>query len=417
MLSKSKSTFLIFIFCAGAGAGAQAMSLSEAFDSALQRTESVPAQEESIYQAEETVNQAWGSIVPQLNFKTQWGWAEATPTSSGWIPSTALQLSQPIFQGYREWRGLRIARHKLAQQRVTKDGVEIAIYKNLVVAFYSILNIERDLENLNEELGFLQNRVKELERWRSIGKAQSTDVLSAKSNLSALMVKIETNMQQLNLARDQFALITGLPAETKIVDHLRHFHPTLEPIETYLSKIPNRPDVRSNKEGLLATEDGISLAKSDHLPSLAFTADRYFVRPAGSQRDVNWDAMLVLTVPIYSGGVTQSKVRQAYSQNRQSRLTLTQSERTAEQEIRQYYDATASDIKLLKLNKQNMELSEETFKEEQRFFKNGLVTNLDVLTALTNYFEAKRAHDQNRFNLRQDYLRLLAATAANKSAL
>ena len=69
----------------------------------------------------------------------------------------------------------------------------------------------------------------------------------------------------------------------------------------------------------------------------------------------------------------------------------------------------ASDLRQRALTEENIRLSEMTFKEEQRSYKFGLVNNIDVLNALTNFIEAKRGFDTNRFNLRRDFLTLKAA--------
>lgn len=411
---------LIVVFAGLVATPARAVTLTDAFETALQKNESVPTQEEAAYQADETVKQAWGSLLPQVNFGTQWMWQEQVPNSNGlglspgWDPMTRLQATEPLSFG--AFGLLSQAKHSLTQQRVGKDATELGLYKNLVAGFYSVLYLERDIQNLQEEAGYLRDRIKELERWRHIGRAQSTDVLTAKTTLAGELVKIEQDVSQLKAARDQFALLTGLPADVKLDDSLHRFNPTLDALDAYLAKIKERPDVRAQQAAVSASEENINVQKANHLPSLALTADRYFLR-AGFQQDIDWDAMIVLTVPVFNGGVTQSRVRQAYSQSRQSSLALSSSERAADQEIRKFYDAVASDIKLKALNKENQALSEQTFKEEQKFFRNGLVTNLDVLTALTNYIEAKRALDQNRFNLRTDFLSLKAAVAMNKNFL
>jgi outer membrane protein len=390
-----------------------AMNLEEVFDEARKRNESISWQEESVVQADEGYKQAIGSIAPTLNFTTQYFWQQKAPTSNNsfsppYQPLTKLTASQPIFQGFREWKGLTLSKSLLSQQRMTKESVQLTLYKNVVAGYYNIISLERDMLNLKEESGFLVDRIKELEHRQRIGRGQAVDVLTAKSQLATLNVQLEKDSVGLEMARDAFGFLTGLPADTLLVDDAGPTTPVLQALPSYLDRIQSRPDVRASKEGLNGAELGIDLAKANHLPSVGLQYDRYLLR-SGMTKDVEWDASVVLTIPIFAGGVTQSKVRQAYSVTRQAQLTLSQAERNAADEVRTLHDQVRSDLKQRDLNRENLQLSEAAFREEQRSYRLGLVTNLDVLTSLNTFIEAKRSLDTNRYALKADFLKLQAA--------
>lgn len=397
------------------------MSLQSVFQEALHKNESVPSQEEAVLQADENVKQAWGSIVPTITGTAQWMWQEQVPGPTGaftpgWNPLTKLTASQPLFQGYREWNGLDQAKRLRGQQRNLQDSVELNLYRGVVTSYYQILSLERDINNLRDSIRYLNEEISLLQHWHKIGRAQSTDVLTAQSTVTAQEVTIEQDIATLKAARDQFALTTGLPADTKLDDDAQGFSPKLDTLEAYLGRMKDRPEVKANQEALVASSDNISVQKANHIPSLALTADYYFLR-AGIQQNVDWDAMVVLSVPIFAGGVTQSKVRVAYSQDRQTQLALSLAERTAAQEIRQYFDAVSSDLRQLALNTRNVEVNEANYKEEEKYLRLGLVPYLNVITALTNYIQSKRTLDSNRFNLKSDYTHLSTAVASSKSSL
>ena len=401
--------------------GAHAMSLSAVFDAALRNNENVSSQDEAVTQAQETVRQAWGSIIPQISGSAQWMWQQQYTGPNGALspdynPQTKVTASQTLFQGFREFKGLDLAKKQLGQQRFAKDNVELTVFKNLITSYYTILSFEQDLRNLQEEIGYIKSEIKLLEHWRQIGRVQLTDVLTAQSNLTAQSVLIEQTTQSLKVARDQFALTTGLPGETPLDDDTSAPPPTLGALDAYLGRTDARPDIKANEHAVQASQDNINVQKANHIPSLSLTANRYLER-VGVQQNVNWDATVVLTVPIFAGGVTQSKVRQAYSQSHQAELALSLSKRTAEQEIRQYYDSVRSDLRLLELNTQNVKVNEANYKEEERYLRLGLVPYLNVITALTNYIQAKRTLDQNKFSLRNDFAHLNAAVAESKGNL
>src|SRR6185369_6655927 len=89
-----------------------AMNLQQVYQEALSHNESVPAQEESVQQAEETVKQGYGTIIPTVSFSTQYFWqdAGAAPGTANLYPTyqpiTAITASQPLLQGFREYKAL-----------------------------------------------------------------------------------------------------------------------------------------------------------------------------------------------------------------------------------------------------------------------------------------------------------------------
>jgi outer membrane protein len=399
------------------------MGLEECFHEALRHNENVPSEQEAVNQADENVNQAWGSIVPNISLNKTFFWQETPPPTVSptgtllpqsnflaYQPTLALTASQPLFQGFREYEGLKKTCRLLGKERATKENVDLGIYKSVVAGYYSILNLERDKLNLKEEMGYLQDRIKELQRQHRIGRSQLTDVLTAKTQSASLEVKIEADRNQLTTARTQFALLTGLPVDTPLNDDAGLEVPAVDSLDHYTERIKDRPDVRAAQRGAEAADNAVNIAFANHLPSVALTGNYYFDRPANFN-GIDWDAKVVVTFPIFAGGVTQSQVRQAYSQSHQADLALSLARRSADQEIRSLYDNVASDLKQIQLNQENVSLSESAFKEEQHSYRLGLVTNLDVLTSLTNYIEAKRSYDTNRFNLKMHYLTLRAAAA------
>lgn len=389
------------------------MNLDAVVKEAIKHNESVPTADENLNEAEENVKQGFGSISPTINANQQFFWQQNPPVptrgfSPGYQPQTYISASQPLLQGFREWEGLKKVKRLRDAARHNKENAELAIYRQVVAGYYSILSLERDIVNVREKSKYLKDRIKDLNHFVQIGRSQLTDVLTAKSTAAANDVIEEQDRINLAQARDQFALLTGLSAGTKLDDDTEGFAPSFGTLESYLARIKQRPEVKAAKESADANNSAINVAKADHLPSIALTGDYYFDRPA-IFNGVDWDAKVVITMPIFAGGVTQSKVRQAYSEAHKTDLALSLAERTADQDIRNFYDAVASDLRQNHLTEESMRISEMTFKEEQRSYKFGLVTNLDVLSALASYIDAKRTYDSNRFNLKRDFLTLKAA--------
>jgi len=157
------------------------------------------------------------------------------------------------------------------------------------------------------------------------------------------------------------------------------------------------------------------VARGAHLPSLDLNANRYLER-AGSLENVDWDVQLALTVPLYAGGSVQSRVREAQSQSTQAELSVSQVQRQAEQEIRSLHQSVVLDRSQLAALEMATDAARKNYQAQQRDYRLGLVTNLDVLQALTVFQENQRALDRARYTAKLNYLRLQAA-AVRRPAL
>jgi outer membrane protein len=260
-----------------------------------------------------------------------------------------------------------------------------------------------------EELGYYDSRIKELKEFRRIGRAQLTDVLTAQSQQSSLRASMLQIQGQLRAERAVLAFLTGFSIDVPLV------RPSAEgksakPLERYLARLEHRPDVQGDSARAKASDSNITVARSGHFPSLSFQAD-YYLERTGALQNVSWDAMLLLTVPIFAGGIVQSQVEQAVSKRDQAELQVSQTRRLAEQQIRQFYESYVGDKNQFEGYREAADLAEKNYREELRTYRLGLVTNLDVLTALTTFIESKRSFDKARYSMLQDIENLEAAGA------
>lgn len=393
----------------------RALTLDEAFAAALARSETVATQTELIHQAEEHYRQASGALLPSINGVAQYTWQDTpppgvsvTPTNLSRQPLAKLTATQPLFRGFREFAGLRQTRALVTAQNDDYRNARVLLFKDVVQNYYNILSIEQDLANLEEEIRQNVDREKEIAERVRIGRSRAAELLNVQATISTLRAQAEQLNAQLQVARQTFAFLTGLDAATPLRD-AETLPETLDPLADYLAAIDRRPDVQASQKRLAAAQENVKVADGAHLPSVDLSGNYYLDRP-GYLKDINWDVTLALTVPIYAGGTLQSKAREAVSQRTQAELSLSQVRRQAEQEIRSLYQSVQLDRAQLDALDKATDAAHRSFEAQSREYRLGLVTNLDVLQALTTYQENQRALDRARFALKTDFLRLQAAS-------
>jgi outer membrane protein len=399
------------------GNAAGELTLDDYYSAALQRSEVVASQSESIHQAEERYQQATSSLLPTVNGVASYLWQEPLPTAT---PSTSTSLlshqplakltaTQPLFRGFREFAALRQTRALVGAQNEDYQQARVQLFKDVAQNFYSVLSIEQDLKNVDEEIRQNLEREKEIQDRVRIGRSRSSELLTVQATVSTLRAQVEQLQGQLRVAREAFVFLSGLESTTALQDS-ESMPAEKESLEAALYRLPLRPDIRASQKRLTAAQEGVAVARGAHLPSIDLNGNYYLDRP-GVLKDVDWDVQVALTIPIYAGGLLQSKTREAVSQRSQVELSVSQLARQAEQEIRSLHQGLQFDQSQLEALEKATEAARKNYEAQRHDYRLGLVTNLDVLQALTAYQENQRALDRARYNTKLDFARLQAATA------
>jgi outer membrane protein len=400
---------LLAVFRHAAAAGA--LTLDETFAQAMVRSEVVATQGELIRQAEERYRQANAAILPTVSGIATYTWmdkgAADTTVNPARQPYARLTGTQPLFRGFREFAAIRQSQALIGAQSDDYQNARVQLFKDVAQNFYDVLTLEQDLKNLDEQIGQYQQREKELQERVRIGRTRTGEVLTVQATISTLRAQVEQVRAQLSTARDIFAFLSGLPGTTPLRD-TEVLPNNLDALDDYLVRVALRPDVKAAQRRQTAAQENIRVARGEHLPSLDLNANRYLER-TGSLENVEWDVQLALTVPLYAGGSVQSRVREAQSQSEQAELATTRARRLADQEIRSFYQTVVLDRSRLDALEKATDAAKSNYETQRRDYRLGLVTNLDVLQALSTYLENQQALDRVRYNVKFNYLRLQAA--------
>jgi outer membrane protein len=391
-------------------------SLTEAYLAALKRSEAVGMQREIWLQADEIEHQAKAALLPNLtatgNFLRQETPTGATGISISPASQSTVKITgdQPLFRGFREYAALRQKNAAVDAQAATTLTAARQLFYDVSNAYYNLLIAHSDCVNFENEIKVNENRLKELQGFLRIGRSRMTELLTFQTNISSLEAQLETSRTMYETAKDVLAFLTGWNRETPITDTEAGSLALESDVAHYLKRIDERPEVRAAIANVKVTDEGISIARGAHFPSIDLLGDYYLDRP-GALSSVNWDVQLAVSMPIFSGGAIQSQVRQAVSIARQYELQLSLSRRAAEEEIRTFYDLAVGDRRILTKLSNTVDLSKKNYEAQLKDYRNGLVTNLDVLQSITAYQDSQRLLDRHFYTVRLDTVKLQAAAA------
>lgn len=404
------------LFLAAVRPAAAALSLDEAYQAALKRSETIAGQVEQIRQAEEQYRQAFGYLLPNINGAVSYSRQQALSSQASgaqFFPNsqTLVKISgnQPLFRGLRDFAALTVTSLQREQQQAAKAEAEVQLFQDLAAAYYQVLSFEQDRRNLEKEAGAYRKRIEDLTARVRIGRSKPSEVLTVQAALASLLAEAEQVRGQLAATREVLAFHTGLAADAPLAEPPPELAP-LAPLPDYLARLEKRPDIKVRLAQQQVAEKNVAIAWGQHLPN-ADLSGNYYPHREGSFADVKWDFTAALSLPIFSGGVVSSQVRQAKSQRWQSELNTGQARRRAEEEIKSLHHQNEASREQEKALQSATKLAEDNCAVQQRDYRLGLVNNQDVLQALTTLSANERALDRARYNTRLLLLQLEAAAA------
>lgn len=171
------------------------------------------------------------------------------------------------------------------------------------------------------------------------------------------------------------------------------------------------------------SRDDISFQRGGHYPSLDLVVTRSnrdidstltagaFSGPNDSDSD-DTRISLQLTVPIYSGGATSSRVRQAEYRHRAARERLERTARETERETRDSYLGVMSEMSRVQALQQAVASARVALQATEAGYEVGTRTTVDVLDARRRLLDAETNYARSRYDYLINVLRLKRAAGA-----
>jgi outer membrane protein TolC len=282
----------------------------------------------------------------------------------------------------------------------------------VTIAYYTVLDTEQEQEALRSIRETVLKRVEELQERVRLGKSRESEILSTEAALAALDAEVERISGLIKTSREMLAFLTGVPADDllhkRLIDEFA-VPSSAGPLETHLASLNSRPDLNASEEAVRIGRGRVSYEKGGRLPTVDLEANYYPYR-VGFLSDIDWDLLLTFNLPIFQGGATRGKIREAQALLKQSELSKQEAFRRAEREVRNAYEDLGTARKREAILRRAESKAEENFKVQTEEYRLGLVNNLDVLQTLRDWRERQREARLAHFQTKLAYARLIVAT-------
>ena len=415
-----------FIAAALAAMAANANDLKELYELALTRDASLQAAGFQRDAAIESRPQALAQWLPQISANAsaarerqgfdsgQLGNAEAADCALtaaagmqhcyGTVHSLGVNLSQTLWS-LQAFSQLKEANSAAAAAEAAYQGARQNLLLRVAQAYFGILSAADQLATNRGEREAFAQLLNQAQTREKTGVGPRSDVEQAQAFYDASVQGVIDAQNALDDANLALSEIVGAPIAAAAP--LRADIPLTSPEpdsadEWVMAARQDNFAVRSAALKAQAAERDISAQRGRGLPTFALTGSSSKI----TQNEVLGGNESMDTVgvsfswPLFQGGAVASAVRQSRALYAQAQAVYDSTQRDAERQTRAAFRNTVSGIQRIQAARRAVDSGAQAVEASRRNVEFGTGTEFDLLNAQNNYFAARRAYSQTRY----DYL-------------
>ncbi|HEX5077410.1 MAG TPA: TolC family protein [Gemmatimonadaceae bacterium] len=345
--------------------------------------------------------------------------------------SANANISQTLFQGGRIFAGTRAAGDARQAARFDQAETRARVSVDVQRAYFQALLSDRLYEIQVRNLELADERLKQVERLESGGRAARYDVLRARvqrTNLEPEVIKARSDRE---LTMLEVKRILNLPVDQPLVltsaldpDALQPF---IASVANDSSADPVRASIRSAESVVEARGEGIRVARADMLPTVsAFFQTGYLALPSNNGVPTSWGTAsnalcppgsaptricqnngwfadrnfgVQISWPLFDGLRAKGNVDLAQAQRRVAEIQLSQAREQVQVERAQARAEFARARAAYDAQRDNAREAEEAYRLAALRFERGLDTQLDASAVQLQLLIAKSNEARSIFDL------------------
>ena len=336
--------------------------------------------------------------------------------------SYTLTLTQPLFR-LQNWIAFTQSELVFKQAEAAFADAQQSLITRAAQAYFDVLLAQDNVDLSAAQKKALSEQLAQAKRNFEVGTATIVDTYDAQARYDLSVAKEISDQNDLQIKKQALQQLLGKPPSTLAVLRDSVALPTPNPpdMEQWVRAADEAsPVIAQSRANFEFADKDVSRNKAGHLPTLDLTGTyRNSSSPAISGlgtllgSDIiskNTQLGLTLTIPLYQGGGTQSRIRQALSNKDKAEQDLENTKRTVEQTVRQAFVGVNSGVAQVKALEASLVSSKSSLDSTILGREVGVRTNVDILNAQQQLFQTRRDLQQARYNTILSQLKLKSAT-------
>lgn len=439
-MDKNIRSLVVAILSLGAAASADAASLLKVYQDALTSDPTLRQAEANRNAALEVRPQARAALLPQITGSAARQESESTrvgvqqfngvvipggATSSATdstLKNWSVDLRQSVFS-WANWVTFRRANQQVAQAEADYRAAQQDLAVRVAQRYFDALDARYNVEAQEASLEAISRQLEQAEKRFEVGLIAITDVQEARAARDNGTAAVIAAKRALATAEEQLREITGQAYEklARPSTTLPLSPPTpADPEKWVQTAMDQNATLQSSRLAAEVARENVRIAFGGHLPSVDLVASRGgsdssaditnrslgTVSPSennGNSKSIS----LQFSLPIFSGGATQSRVRESEFRWIAAKERVTAVSRQTERQARDAYLGVISEISRVNALRQGLESSQTALRATEAGYEVGTRTAVDVLgsrrdlaASQTSFASARNAYLLNVIQLR-----------------
>src|SRR5580698_2599552 len=335
-----------------------------------------------------------------------------------------VDLKQNVFR-WENWVALQRADAQVAQAEADYQAAQQDLMERVAQRYFDVLAAQDDLEAQQLALTSIQRQLDQAESRFQIGLIAVTDVEEARAAHDSGAAAVIAAKRTLASAQELLREITG-DAFDSLARPIEPFElanpdPVNEDRWVDMALQQNLALVSSRLAADIAREN-ISAARGGHFPTLDLVASRYKNSVGGDYINANGTPYgstsldqyqnvvgIQFSIPIYSGGMVSSQVRQAVYQHRAAKERVERVARQTEHDARDAYLGVLSEISHVKALRRALESNATALDATESGYEAGTRTAVEVLESRRQWIQARTDYSRSRYDYMINVVKLQQA--------
>jgi outer membrane protein TolC len=255
------------------------------------------------------------------------------------VASAGLTVLLPLDISRRLSYSSDIAMYEFQAQYLSMVAASEGLILSVKSAYYDLLRSCGQLDVAQAAVSVAQTRLKNTQDKYTAGTVPLFDLTTAQVDLANLNQQLLSAKNAVYIAQTALNQVLGIDVNTPI-QVVKNAIPvagsSVDIAKNIDTAYARRPEVQAAQSAITLNKTNVKLQRAGLLPSLSINAGPTvnFVPTALSPNSISWQASITLSTPIWDGGVTKARVREAQADVDNSADTLTQTKLGVAQQVR-----------------------------------------------------------------------------------
>ena len=356
-------------------------------------------------------DQTFGKLLPRAEVSGNYSFNKLHRESAGNIPATtenyqgqsaSINLRQPLFD-LQAYLLMKSQESRTSQSEEELLAAHQQLIFDLVDRYINALKAADTSQIIAAELSSTEKQLNRVTAMQARQLALITDLYELQARTDTLRTNLIDSDNEARIALEKLRELTGDAVTSIQPARLDTVQPPPEGgIETWVQQAGRiNPELQALKYAVESARRSISAYQAGHLPRIELqVGGNYSNTGFNNQQQPAYEvgtAAVQATMPLYEGGITSARVREAEGRRGLGAAKLEEKLRELEQITRAAYLEMATSPARNKATDQQLAASEKSRDAMKKGYEFGIVTIIDLLSAEKQLSEARKVQRQARY--------------------